>query len=333
MADRSPERYTLASRKHSKNPRRRCRGVGSPVIDNLRHIRSFLAVYRAANFTRAAAELRISQSALTVQIKQLESELGVTLFDRGKRKVSLTQAGRDVLSPLERILIDAEEIVSRTRQLSGLRRGIVSMAVLPSIATGLVPRAVQRFTSLYPGIIVQIRDVVTNKIIEAVKADEVDFGIGGRPKPDRELKSVPLLMDRLCAFVPSSHALASQRCISLRQMVHSPLILTGRDSSVREIVERAMKRESLLQPPAYETNYMSTALGLVAAGLGIAILPETAAGADGPATVKRIAIQDPKMSRRIDVIQKKDRTLSPAGAKMVDIFKELCTRASSRRKG
>ena len=301
------------------------------MIDNLRHVKAFLAVYRNANFTRAAEQLHISQSALTVQIKQLESDLGITLFDRGKRKVSLTRAGQDVLIPLERILIDAEEIVSRTRQLSGLRRGIVSMAVLPSLAARLIPMAVQRFTALYPGIVVQIRDVVADKIIEAVKGDEVDFGIVGRSKSDRELKSFPLLFDRLCAFVSSTNAMASQPFVSLHQIVKSPLILTGRDSSVREIVERAMKRESLLQAFAYETNYMSTALGLVEAGLGVTILPDTATGANDSAAVRRVPIRGPELSRQIDVIQKTDRALSPAAVKMVDILKELCGPVPTRR--
>lgn len=88
----------------------------------------------ACNFTRAAMELHVSQSAFTVQIRQLEDALGVTLFDRSKRRVALTSAARDVLAPLERLIVDAEAIVARTRQLAGLRRGIVSIGVLPSMA-------------------------------------------------------------------------------------------------------------------------------------------------------------------------------------------------------
>jgi DNA-binding transcriptional LysR family regulator len=264
---------------------------------------------------------------LTVQIKQLESDLGITLFDRGKRRVSLTQAGRDVQVPLERLLIDAEEIVSRTSQLSGLRRGIVALAVLPSIATLLIPLAVQRFTKLYPGVVVQIRDVVAEKVIGAVKAEEVDFGIGVRSRRDRELRTVPLLVDRLFAFVPESHAFAAQRFVSFRQMASSHLILTGPDSSVREIVEYAFRQESLPLSFAYETNYMSTALGLVNAGLGVAILPEAAAGVDSFPKTKRLPIQKPELSRKIDIIQKKDRSLSPAALKMVEIIKDVAAKA------
>lgn len=120
------------------------------MIEDMRHIRAFLAVARIGNFTRAASELHVSQSALTVQIKQLEESLGVSLFDRGKRRVALTDAGRDVLGPLERILVDTESLVSRTRELTSLRRGLVTMAVLPSLAARIAPKAIQKFTRMYP---------------------------------------------------------------------------------------------------------------------------------------------------------------------------------------
>jgi LysR family carnitine catabolism transcriptional activator len=298
------------------------------MIDNLRHIRAFLVVARIGNFTRAAVELRMSQSALTVQIKQLENDLGITLFDRGKRKVSLTQAGQDLLLPLERILIDAEAIVSRTNELSGLRRGIVTMAVLPSIASRLIPAAVARFAKLHPGVVVQIQDIVAEKIVEAVKREDVDFGIGSRMRPDRELKTMPLLLDRLFAFVPKSHALASQRSVTFHQIASSPLILTGKDSSVRAMVESAFKGEEIPLAFAYETNYMSTALGLVNAGLGVAILPETAIDDESSSNIKKLLIQKPDLSRKIDLIQKRDRTLSPAASKMVQILKQLTARAT-----
>jgi DNA-binding transcriptional LysR family regulator len=139
------------------------------MIEDMRHIRAFLAVARIGNFTRAAADLHVSQSALTVQIRQLEESLGVTLFDRGKRRVALTDGGRDVLVPLEKILVDTEAVVSRTRELTSLRRGMVSLAVLPSLAAHIVPRAIQAFTNAHPGVVVRIRDIVSERIVEAVQ--------------------------------------------------------------------------------------------------------------------------------------------------------------------
>jgi DNA-binding transcriptional LysR family regulator len=108
------------------------------VIHDLRHIRAFLALARAGSFTRAAAELHMSQPTLTVQIQQLENALGVKLFDRNKRHVALTQAGRDLLVPLERILIDVEAITTSAEELLEHRRGLVTVAALPSVSAGLL---------------------------------------------------------------------------------------------------------------------------------------------------------------------------------------------------
>jgi LysR family transcriptional regulator, carnitine catabolism transcriptional activator len=293
------------------------------MIEDMRHIRAFLAVARIGNFTRAAADLHVSQSALTVQIRQLEESLGVTLFDRGKRRAVLTNAGKDVLVPLEKILVDMEAVVSRTRQLTTLRRGIVTMAVLPSFAAQIVPRAIQRFKQLHPGVEIRIQDTVAQKIIEAVKQGEVDFGIGSRLRPDKELKAKLLKVDKLCAFVPNSHPLSRRASISLAELLASPVILTGKDSSVREIVEDGLKREKLALTIDYETNYMSTAVGLVQAGLGIAILPEAAAEMDRSGEISCIVIHAPSLSRKIEVLQRRDRALSPSASRMVEILKEV----------
>ena len=293
------------------------------MIEDMRHIRAFLAVARIGNFTRAASELHISQSALTVQIKQLEESLGVTLFDRGKRRVALTSAGSDVLIPLEKILVDTEAVLGRTRELTSLRRGIVTMAVLPSIATQIVPRAIKKFIRLYPGIQVRIRDVVAERIVEAVKKEEVDFGIGSRLRPDVELKTSFLQAGRLCAFLPKKHPLTRHDTVALSELAAHPLIVTGRDSGVREILEDALRRAKRPLQIAFEVNYMSTALGLVKAGLGIAILPEAVTEMDESGEVRCRSISNPVLTRKIEIIQKKDKSLSPAAGHMVELLKQV----------
>lgn len=293
------------------------------MIGDLRHIRAFLAAARIGNFTRAAADLHVSQSAFSVQIRQLEETLGVTLFDRGKRRVTLTSAGREVIVPLERVLVDLESILGLTQQLTGMRRGIVTLAVLPSVAEQFLPEAVLQFKQLYPDIVVKIQDVVGGKLIDAVKSGEADFGIGSRFERDREIRITPLLTDRLCAFVSRSYPLAHEGPITVKELMSYPLILTGRDSSVREILERALKRERLIPTIAFETNYMSTAISLARVGLGVAILPESAAKADRSSTVYSTPIIRPTLSRKIEILQRRDRSLSPAAAKMVELLRGL----------
>jgi|KBSSwiS6_1023812.scaffolds.fasta_scaffold23266_2 DNA-binding transcriptional LysR family regulator len=283
----------------------------------LRHIEAFLAVARCGNFTRAAAELHVSQPALTVQIRQLESALGVRLFDRNNRTVGLTPPGRELVAPCERILLDVRSIVEHAHDFAAHRRGVVSVACLPSIAAELLPRAIAGLTTRHEGIAVRVRDVVAARVLELVKSGEVDFGLGSCGRVDRELSEQQLLADRLAAFVPNDHALAEKRSVTLREVAAFPLILTGRDSSVRELVERALERERLSIHVAQEATYMTTALGMVAAGLGVAILPH-AATTSAPSGIRRVGIRTPALTRRIGIITKSGRSLQPAAQRLVE---------------
>lgn len=296
------------------------------MISEIRHIRAFLAVSRHANFTRAAQELHISQSALTVQIQQLEESLGVKLFDRNKRRVVLTDAGRQVLGPLHRLVIDSEAIVSQTREIAGLRRGIVSVALLPSIASGILAEVLQSFNAAYPGIVTRIHDVVAGRVIEQVRKEEVDFGIGMLTRADKELTAVPLFTDRLFAFLPAQHPLSSRATVSLSQIAQHPLVLTGTDSSVRALVDNALQKGSLHATPSYEVNYMSTSLSLVRAGFGIAILPEHADTMGSASGLVKLPIARPAITRHIQVIQRKGKSLSPAAARLEEIFLKVANR-------
>ena len=242
------------------------------------------------------------------------------LFDRSKRRVGLTQAGKEVLAPLERIVIDTEVVISHTRDLAGLRRGRVSLAVLPSVAAGLLPRALREFTKKNPAIPVQIKDMVTERVIEAVKREDVDFGIGTRVKADRELTTTPLFTDRLSAFVPKNHPLAVRSRIALKELTRHPLVLTHGDSSVREILELTLKKEKLSVIPAFEVSYMSTVVGLVKAGLGIAILPTIAEIMEGSSDVVRIEITNPVLNRNVEIIEKKGRSPSHAAGSLLEIL-------------
>ena len=286
------------------------------MIHELRHVRAFLKIVETRNFTRAASDLHISQSALTVQIQQLEESLGVRLFDRNKRGVTLTTTGRDVLGPLQRLFQDAAAIVAHAHELSSSSTGFVRIAVLPTVAAGIMPELMESFGREFPGIRMDLLDIVAEQVREAVLKREVDFGIGTRYGRDAELRSTPLFRDRLVVFVQTGHALAKQTMITLREAATFDLILMTRDSSVRENVEAIAQRERLVLEARYQTKMMSTALGFVRAGMGVTILPESAAGPDAPGFA-RIPMNDRLSSREIELLERRDATLSPAADSFV----------------
>ncbi len=281
------------------------------MIHELRHIRAFLKIAETRNFTRAANDLHVSQSALTVQIQQLEESLGIQLFDRGKRGVTLTAAGKDVFGPLQRLFNDAQTIVDHARELSSASTGFVTIAALPTVCAGVLPELVRSFIETYPGIRVQITDVIAERVREAVLKREVDFGIGTQHGRVAELRATPLFQDRLVLFAPKSHPLSAKPKVALREAAAFDLILPSRSSSVREAVEAIAHRERLVLNTRYETNFMPTALAFVRAGLGVAILPESAAGSE-TAEFLRIPLNNRSSTRQIELLQRKGSTLSPA---------------------
>jgi LysR family transcriptional regulator, carnitine catabolism transcriptional activator len=290
------------------------------MIDGLRHLRGFLAVARLGSFTRASLELHVSQPALTVQIQQLESTLGVALLDRNNRKVALTRAGQELLIPIERVLIDIESIMSHSRDLAGLRRGIVTVVAVPSLAATLLPLALCEFSQAYPGVAVRLRDSVGN-LVNMVKDGDADFGIGGTIQRDPAVTTQDLYTEPICVFAPMSHPVAQKQTITLSELVEHPVIVPQEQSSLRMILERALEQQGLSFRPFHETSHISTTIGMVNAGLGIAVLPFRAIDCFLSKNVRCIAIRKPKLERRVIILAKEGRSFSPAVSKLIEILR------------
>jgi DNA-binding transcriptional LysR family regulator len=287
--------------------------------NSIQHIRAFLAVANSGSFAKAAVELNLSPSALTVQIQQLEEWLGVALLERSPRQVSLTAAGQNNRGPMEKLLLDLDNIVSGSRDLAALRRGVVTLAALPSMCSGALPPILKTFREQFPGVEVRLRDVVAQRIDALVREGEVDFGLGVRARMNHGLTFDVVMVDRLSLFVPRGHPLAERRSIQLSALVGQPLILTGRDSSVRERVEQLFAEEGLTLTPALEANYMSTVIALVRQGLGMTLLPESAD--DGRSDLVQVRVEHAGLNREIGLITRTGHGLSPAAQQFVGMLK------------
>ncbi|WP_338513534.1 LysR family transcriptional regulator [Pseudomonas poae] len=295
--------------------------------NSVQHIQAFLAVARLGSFVKAANELNLSPSALTVQVQQLEDWLGVALLDRSPRHLSLTAAGRDARVPMEKLLLDLDNIVTGSRDLAALRRGVVTLAALPSVCADTLPPALRLFRERFAGIEVRLHDLVAQRIHAEVRAGVVDFGIGVRARLSHGLDFVSVLNDRLCAFVPLDHCLSRHRRVTLAQLAEHPIILTGRDSSVREQVDRLFDETRLTMNAGIEANYMSTVLALVRQGLGISVLPESAA--DSLEGLQRVDIDHPGVNREIGLISRTGIALSPAAQRCFELLHDQLSESRS----
>jgi len=175
---------------------------------NLRQLRAFVSIGRLGSFTKAAAALHATQPALSAQIRELEEALGVKLFDRSTRSVTLTQAGEDLMPSVDTVLTDLSSVVARARDVVKRNTGRVTVAALPSLAATVMPKVIARMRDAHPGIVVVIRDALAERAIALLRADEADFALTSAPPPDRELTFTPLFADRMVAVLPHAHPLA-----------------------------------------------------------------------------------------------------------------------------
>lgn len=284
---------------------------------NLRQLRAFVAIGRLGSFTRAAALLHTTQPALSARIREMEGALAVRLFDRNTRSVQLTRAGADLLPVVEQVLTDLGSVVERARDVATRNTGRVAVAALPSVASELLPVTVARFRRRYPGITIGLRDGVADRVLELVRAREVDFGVTSVGTSDPRFELNPLGSDHIVAVLPRSHPLARQRKLTPTMLVDVPLILMDRDSSVRQVVDATYASLGRISAPMFEATFMSTAIGLVRAGLGVTLLPSSAYEVRTAADVAVRAIDHPGLTRTIGVLSLKGRTLSPAAKAFV----------------
>ena len=295
---------------------------------NLNQLRVFVAVARLGNFTRAAERLHLSQPSMSLHIRQLEQDLGVRLFDRSTRSVALTRAGDDFLPTAERLLDDVQSAVASVAELAARRRGRVAVAVLPSVAAELLPRAIAALHARHPDITVSLRDDVAELIPARVRSGEVDFGLGAIDTIDPDIAGSPLVSDELIAVFPPSHPLAtaSSTKTTWRALAKYPFVAMSRDSSVRRLTEQAFARNGLVLEPAFEAKYMSTTIGIVAHGLGVGTLPSSAVSMAQHAGLAHAEIGRPVMKRQIGIMTRRGRSLSPAAEALVAALK-AATRA------
>lgn len=285
---------------------------------DVRQLRAIIAVAEHGSFTRAAVALHLSQPALTVQVRALEEALGLRLFDRNTRNVALTRVGRELLPELRRILRELDTLLDETRQLALMAGGMVRIAVLPSFASSLLPDVIAGFRALHPEIGFTLRDVIASGVAELTLAEEVDLGVTGGPVEDAELELLLSSVDRMHAVFPAGHALDDGTSPTLAAVARHPLVLMSRATSVRAVVDAAIAAEGLAAEIAAEATYMSTAVGMVRAGMGIAILPETAMEIGALPMLRSALIDDPRLARSISVIKRRGRTLPPASAAFLD---------------
>lgn len=236
----------------------------------LAQLRMFLAVADELHFRRAAERCHIAQPALSRRIQQLESELGVILFRRTKREVELTEAGRRFLESardgVNRIDQGASEIKLLSDVRSNLRVAAVEYANFP-----FLPLAMRFFQQRHPGIPILRRDLHAAKQIEAIRSGDVDVGFHGAPHEEEDLAYERVVQAKWTIALPSTHVLANLQIVESRDLAGEQLVLFPRavNPTLHDWIIARLQNVGITPEIVHEPEQLHTALGLVAAGLGV----------------------------------------------------------------
>jgi DNA-binding transcriptional LysR family regulator len=241
----------------------------------LRHLRYFAAVAETCHFGRAAALLHVAQPALSQAIRQLEAELGVTLFNRTTRQVSLTPAGEFLQSEAARILGAVDDSIRGVRRISQGRRGLVRLGLTGTASFSHLPRIARVVKRELPGVALEISaDLLTPAQCDGLRAGSLDLGVLRPPAVGDGITLRTFEVEPLVLAVPADHRLVAEPVVAMADLRSERFVAYGsRDSAVNEAVLRSCRAAGFVPHREHEAPGTAVLLALIAAGLGVAVVP------------------------------------------------------------
>jgi len=288
----------------------------------LRQMRAFVAVAQDGSITQAAKRLHLTTSALSMLVSSLEGELGVRLFERTTRRLVLTEAGAELLPTVQAVFDKLDVALEDLRQSSHRRSGRLSFATSPLLCATLVPSLLASFLKEHAAVRVELLDLPVNAIAEAVRSGQVDFGVCTQDADVPDLASSVLYQDCLMLACLPSHPLAEQAEVRWADLVGEKLALLTRGAGLRSLVEQGFAARGEMIEPAYEVSQVTTAVGLVEAGLAVSILPSYALASARSVGVVQVPLVEPVVGRNIVALTAPQRKLTPASEAFLSHFKK-----------
>jgi DNA-binding transcriptional LysR family regulator len=280
----------------------------------LRQLRAFLAVARRGSFTRAAEDVALSQSAVSLSVRQLEDELGLKLLDRTTRQVQLTAIGSTLVATGSRLIDELDATLRELRDIGEQHRGRVVMACVPAVARSLMPKCVVYCANKWPSISLSIDDSAASEVIRKVARGEVEFGIASGEIGSADLLVQPLMDDPFRLVCRRDDPLAAKHSLRWTQLTGRRLVMLDNTSGSRRVIEAALSSTGTQVEIFLELAQPSSVLGMVESGVGIAIVPQLAAPRSDDAVLATLRLVRPVVNRTILLLRRRDRSLSPAAS-------------------
>jgi DNA-binding transcriptional LysR family regulator len=290
---------------------------------SLRQLRAFAAVYRLRKISAAAQQLSVTQSAISVLIRQMEEGLGTRLFDRTTRSLQATRAADEAIVVADRILRDLDSLGTGLRDLTALRRGRVSVAVTPTLGEIVLPEPLRQFASDHPDIHVAVDDCAPDQFVARVVNGHVDFGVGTPEQAAADVETQMLRRDLLAVVVPRAHPLARLGRVRWAQLADHAVITVRPGYGIRPLIDATAARAGISLNVVNEVAFLATALWMADCGMGAAIMPSAyAAHGHHPDRVV-IPLSAPRVSRDVALVTKRGRSLSPAAQRLAEVLMQV----------
>ncbi|MBB3640031.1 LysR family transcriptional regulator [Variovorax atrisoli] len=290
----------------------------SPTI---RQLRAFLAVYQLKKLSAAAQRLFVTQSAVSMLIRQLEEGLDTRLFDRTTRSLKATAAAEQMMVTVERILRDVDSLSNDFRELAALERGRVTLAITPTLAAFLLPDAMRAFNEQHPGVRVLVNDCAPDQFVSRIIGEHVDFGIGTPERPGAEVEVQRLMRDHLALVCREDHPLAKARVVRWSDLAGHPLITVRPGYGVRPLIDGTAAEAGVALDVVNEVSFLSTAIWMTGAGMGASIMPSAFARAEADPSLVIKVLSSPRVARDISIVTKRGHSLSAAARAFVEALK------------
>ncbi|MBX9594831.1 MAG: LysR family transcriptional regulator [Roseomonas sp.] len=286
----------------------------------LDQLRTFVAVAEAGGLTPAAETLHLSLPAISRRLTALEEELGVALLIRSTRRVALTQTGREFLPRARRLLDELEESLLGIRETAAQRRGLVVLACIPTAAYYFLPATLAAFARRFPAVRVRAMDLSAEGVTDAVATGAAEFGVGMEGAGHPEVEFRPMRRDPFVLACRRDHRLARRRAVRWADLEGERLVGVSRRSGNRLILDRALLPRGISPNWHYEAEHLSTSLGLVEAGLGLAVVPRLALPRDPHPVLVARTLTDPTVDRATGLLLKRGAEPGPAARALIDLL-------------
>lgn len=288
-------------------------------------VQAFVAIADLGGFSKAAAQLHITQTALTRRIQKLETYLELRLLNRTTRKVELTAAGREFLPQARTIVHDMMRAVERLKDMSQHARGNFALACIPSMTSHVLPDVIRRYADLHPDNHIRLLDGSSNEVHEAVINGHAELGIAVQGEKNPALTETVLFADPLVFICREPHPLQHHKTVTWTDMRHADLIGVSSFMATRVFMDYQLAKRGIRLRGRYEVQHHATAVNLVAAGVGSTILPSSTFKEGDRPGVHKIPLTHPVVKRKVVLIQQRHTPLSPAAQAFHDLLKSTVT--------